>query len=310
MKNNKYFSSPFTIPLLNLAIEDYLFRKFKTSILFIYRNSPSVIIGRNQNPFIECNTSFLEEHSIPLVRRQSGGGTVVHDLGNTNFCLMMPRSEFTLRKGADLAARALNSLDIPAVVNEKRNDIFVGNKKVSGSAYRIINDRAFHHGTMLINSDLEFIKKCLQISDKKHLYRHNSITSVPSPITNLSEYSLTISHDLFCKALIKEFLGDENIIHLTEDINKHVVDFMSNNSTWEWKYGQTPDFTRHFILNPNITIILRCRRGVIEDISVEGLDEGIKQFLDNKILNTKYNELKRNLIKSDKNIARMIIDQL
>jgi lipoate-protein ligase A len=94
-------------------------------------------------------------------RRQSGGGTVYHDLGNTNYSIMMPRGEFDMRRSAQLVCDALRRhLDIPASLTN-RNDISVKERKVSGSAYRIIQHRAFHHGTMLIDCDLQRLHRYL-----------------------------------------------------------------------------------------------------------------------------------------------------
>jgi lipoate-protein ligase A len=64
----------------NLAIEEYLLRETKPDryILFLWRNKPCVVVGRNQNPFQECNLKYMNEHDIPLVRRRSGGGAVYH----------------------------------------------------------------------------------------------------------------------------------------------------------------------------------------------------------------------------------------
>lgn len=44
-------------------------------------NTPSVVIGRHQNPWLEVDVQYLEEKGINLVRRYSGGGAVYHDLG-------------------------------------------------------------------------------------------------------------------------------------------------------------------------------------------------------------------------------------
>lgn len=64
----------------NLAIEEWLLRETKPDryILYLWRNKPCVVVGRNQNPFQECNLRFMEENNIPLVRRRSGGGAVYH----------------------------------------------------------------------------------------------------------------------------------------------------------------------------------------------------------------------------------------
>lgn len=78
--NVECYISTYTDPFVNLAIEDYLFKTTDPEkyILYLWRNKPCVVVGRNQNPFKECNLQYMEENDIPLVRRRSGGGTVYH----------------------------------------------------------------------------------------------------------------------------------------------------------------------------------------------------------------------------------------
>ncbi|TEA26271.1 lipoyl protein ligase domain-containing protein, partial [Candidatus Schmidhempelia bombi] len=77
-------------PWFNLAVEDAIFRQVTPSqrILFLWRNNNTVVIGRAQNPWKECNTRKMEQDGIKLARRSSGGGAVFHDLGNTCFTFM------------------------------------------------------------------------------------------------------------------------------------------------------------------------------------------------------------------------------
>lgn len=74
----------------------------------------------------------------------------------------MPRAEFNRRTNAELVCRALHQLDIPAEVNE-RHDIVVQGQKVSGSAFKLVNNRAYHHGTMLIDSQLDLLRQVLNV---------------------------------------------------------------------------------------------------------------------------------------------------
>jgi lipoate-protein ligase A len=73
----------------------------------------------------------LEQANVPIVRRQSGGGTVYHDLGNMNYALIMPREAFKRSIGTNLLTRALRRLHVSAHVTE-RNDVAIDGHKVSG----------------------------------------------------------------------------------------------------------------------------------------------------------------------------------
>lgn len=75
---------------------------------------------------------------------------------------MMPRDQFHLARGAQLVVRALHQMDIPAASMSARHDVVVDGRKVSGSAYRLVAKRAFHHGTMLIDSDLTALRHVLE----------------------------------------------------------------------------------------------------------------------------------------------------
>lgn len=71
-------TSSTTDPFFNLATEEWLFRTFaeNEAILYLWRNEPTVFIGRNQNAWKECFVQRMEEDNIHLVRRYSGGGAV------------------------------------------------------------------------------------------------------------------------------------------------------------------------------------------------------------------------------------------
>ena len=52
------------------------------------------MIGRHQNPWTESNVPYLRENGINLARRNSGGGTVYHDMGNLNCTFFTRRSRY------------------------------------------------------------------------------------------------------------------------------------------------------------------------------------------------------------------------
>ena len=195
-------------PWFNLATEDWIFRDMDpdTHVLYLWRNSDTVVIGRFQNPWTECNTEKMEADSIKLARRQSGGGAVYHDLGNTNFTFMSSKKNYDKSVNNKIIISALEQFGISAYASG-RNDILVddheGAKKISGSAFKETKDRSFHHGTLLINADLTKLGQYLNPSKKK--LESKGIKSVRSRVANLTQFNSTLEHETLCKAIIEKF---------------------------------------------------------------------------------------------------------
>lgn len=277
--------SKLSSPFRNLAIEDFLFSKMPTqdgcNRLVFYTNSPCVVIGKNQNPWKEVNMPLLNSLDIPLVRRRSGGGTVVHDLGNVNYSFMTTKAKFDRFAFAHLVRDAVNSLPyrkFDLAVND-RGDITTTQQpdgisyKVSGSAYKLARGRSYHHGTMLLNLRLDILGQLLSWEPRLGVVDAlNSVSSVKSKVTNLG-----LSNDEFIAAVTRAFeqayglrqptevAGDTDYDHnelfgLTDfveafpsattvvvdenmELPQHVHDVEAELRLWDWQYGGTPKFT-------------------------------------------------------------------
>lgn len=238
-------------PWFNLATEDYIFREMDPDhhILFLWRNDNTVVIGRYQNPWAECDIRKMDEDNVKLARRQSGGGAVFHDLGNTNFTFMSSRSNYSKERNTDIIVRALKRFQIDAAASG-RNDIVVDGKKISGSAFKLSSDRAFHHGTLLINAELSRISNYLT-PDKKKL-QSKGIKSVKSRVANLNEFNPQINHGNLCQAIIEEFFQTyeekcepEILDHEKLKTIPHLQSYFDQMSDWNWRFGKTPDFAHH-----------------------------------------------------------------
>jgi lipoate---protein ligase len=200
-------------PYLNLSIEHFLLQNTHadSTVLFLYINRPCVVIGRNQNPWVEANLSLLKTgHVKPdLVRRRSGGGTVFHDEGNVNYSVICPTGKFDRDKHAEMVVRALKRLGIERARVNERHDIVMDSKegrqgparKISGSAYKLTRLRSLHHGTCLVQSKmLDMIGEFLKSPAKAYITARG-VDSVPSPIQNVG----VIQTDDFVKAVVEEF---------------------------------------------------------------------------------------------------------
>ena len=240
-------------PWFNLAVEECIFRQMPATqrVLFLWRNADTVVIGRAQNPWKECNTRRMEEDNVRLARRSSGGGAVFHDLGNTCFTFMAGKPEYDKSVSTAIVINALATLGIPASASG-RNDLVVataeGDRKISGSAYRETMDRGFHHGTLLLNADLSRLANYLN-PDKKKL-QAKGITSVRGRVANLNDLSPGITHAQVCAAVTQAFFdyyGEQAAAEvISPDAAPDLPGFaetFARQSSWEWNFGQAPAFT-------------------------------------------------------------------
>lgn len=239
-------------PAFNLATEDFIFRDMDPNIpvLFLWRNDKTVVIGRFQNPWTECHTEKMEADGITLVRRQSGGGAVYHDLGNTNFTFMTSSKTYDKELNSQIIIRALESFGFSAQ-RSGRNDIVIstadGEKKISGSAFKETKDRCFHHGTLLINADLTQLANYLNPHQKK--LTSKGIQSVRARVTNLSEINPEVTHEKLCQKIIEEFKhhygADTSVERLSREfLSSHpkMLEYFNKYSDWNWRFGETPQF--------------------------------------------------------------------
>ena len=190
-----------TDPYENLALEEALLDRVSPGelILYLWQNERTVVIGRNQNPWKECRTALLAEEGGRLARRLSGGGAVFHDLGNLNFTFLMAAEDYDLPRQLTVLERACQSLGIPAQ-RSGRNDLLADGRKFSGNAFYKHNGKAYHHGTLMVDVDLEKVQRYLSPSKAKLAAK--GVDSVRSRVVNLREFVPTLTVAQLAAALV------------------------------------------------------------------------------------------------------------
>lgn len=231
-KNPLVIISAIDDPYLNLAIEHHAFLEKPLNVessqrLVLYNNSKSIIIGKNQNPWKEINFKYLKEHGllskVNILRRYSGGGTVIHDKGNVNYSFMTTKSMFDRKSFSKIIVEELNEIyyceenqkrrgensiefgpKYPIMINE-RGDLVAFSEskqeyKISGSAYKVTKGKSLHHGTMLLNCDVSQFKKILNGRHEK-----DDAGKIKSEIVDRSVDSKRVK--------VRNLEMDENLFH-------------------------------------------------------------------------------------------------
>jgi len=241
--------SPSMDPAYNLAMEEFLLASRKESVLFFYRNDPCVVVGKNQNPWRECHPSKLLEQGIQVYRRVSGGGAVYHDPGNLNISISMSRHLYCEPDVFGWWLSALADLGLRAS-RRGRNAIEVSEKKVSGQAFCYKGSRVLHHGTLLLDANLERLQTVLTEPAIEGELDTHAIESEPAVVMNLG-----LDLETVCLAFRKNaaaiFESAEEEFTLPE---LPAAELNRLNSV-EWNFGRTPKFTyqgelvQHGLLN-------------------------------------------------------------
>lgn len=280
------YSTKANIPYNNFAIEEYLLDKqpeLKETILFIWQNDKSVIIGRNQDIYSECDLDFLKKNSILPARRKTGGGAVYHDLGNINFSFICSKEEYNRNLVTETICNCLKHLDIDAYASG-RNDIEVDGYKVSGHAFRSNDKSVLHHGTIMFDVDLYMMEKALHVEKGK--IARKGIKSVRSRVKNLVSFNNTLSLKELTDSLIEEFelvFGKAKDIDLDEEVVTKIASFYSGP---EWIYGDSIDsvFNKTFSFNwGEATISLKIVDGNLTKLSITSdslLPEELIKYVD------------------------------
>lgn len=276
-----FFLSTSHQPHYNLALEEYLLKNLTDDVIFLYRDAPSVIVGKHQNALAEINYRFLYENSIPLIRRISGGGTVYHDLGNLNFSFIQNGEEGNLvnfRKFIEPVAEFLGKLGVAATIGT-RNDILVEGLKVSGNAEHVYKKRTLHHGTLLISAGLTNLRSSLKIVPGK--YTDKAVKSVRSSVANLDGYipkscSVQEFQEQLAFFLVERFQADP--LRLNDDFQTIIQRLMEEKYLlWEWNYGYSPtyQFSNVFSIEEyRFSVSFPVEKGVIQKADVSGNCDG------------------------------------
>lgn len=275
-----------TNPSFNIALEEYLLKDSTQEIIMLYRNEPSIIIGKNQNALAEINFPWANKNRIPIIRRISGGGTVYHDLGNINFafiCNGQKNKLIDFERFTSPIISILQGMGLDAKF-EGHNDIRLKGKKISGNAEHGYRSRIMHHGTLLFSSKLDDLRSALKVNGS---YTDKAVASVPSSVTNIQDHlENNMSASEFMIALVKKLIDQEDceLAEISKSDKKAIQLLMDKKyNQWEWNLGASPNYTFHkgdikFSVSKGTVTESSIKSMIGKRHRIEALEEELKEY--------------------------------
>lgn len=267
--------NPSIDPYFNLAAEEYVLKNFTDDVFMLWRNDKSIIIGKYQNTAAEINLDFVKERDIKVVRRQTGGGAVFHDLGNINYTFIAPKDSGDFRTFSEPILQVLNKLGVPAKF-EGRNDLTIDGQKFSGNAQCIYQNRILHHGTLLFASEMDDLSAALKVNPLK--FKDKAVKSVRKRVTNISTHlphpmSVTEFIDTVMQYVSTRVQHAEFYTFSEDDLLKINKLRKEKYETWEWNFGISPKFDMGKQIRTqggNVEVTLAVEKGKISQLKIYG----------------------------------------
>jgi lipoate-protein ligase A len=170
-------------PAENLALDEALLEEVEENggdpvLRFWESDHLFVVLGRASSPTDDVHLAACQQDAIPVLRRASGGGTVVLGPGCLCYAFAIPlalhpalssirgTNQFILAR----MAKALHRWQ-PAVAFKGISDLAIGNLKISGNAQRRTREALLFHGTLLYGLQAGVVARYLKHPKRRPDYR-------------------------------------------------------------------------------------------------------------------------------------------
>jgi lipoate-protein ligase A len=314
---NYFYVSPSGDGWRNLAADEWFLDNLGPDelILYFYVNRNAVIIGRNQNPWKECDLAAMDRDGVQLVRRVTGGGAVFHDGGNLNFSFIAGAERYDQDRQFGLILSAVRSLGIPCEFSG-RNDLLADGRKFSGNAFCSRGGNRQHHGTLLVSADMTRLQNYLQVDPRK--LQAKGVSSVRSRVCNLSEFrpglTVPVLLDALRRAYAKDYGGYTDFAPTAEQ-SAGIEKYYAKHASWEWRIGATPAFdleieTRFPWGGVQLLLTLEDGRVAKADVFTDAMDVSLSDDVKSLLAGCRFGsrELSGALRRSDKQTIRDLAD--
>ncbi len=238
----KYLDLTLPTPEENLALDEALLDLCEDGheaemLRFWEPKDYFVVVGYSNRIETEVHLPACRENKIPVLRRPSGGGTVLQGPGCLNYALILkipdsgPLAHLTKTNDfiLDQHRMALEPVLKKKLTVQGTSDLTMEALKFSGNAQRRKKNSLLFHGTFLLNLDFSYVEKFLPLPSRKPAYRaeraHREF------LTNLN-----IEADKIKNALKKIWGAEEKLAEPPLEQMKDLVRTHYSNDLWNFKF--------------------------------------------------------------------------
>jgi lipoate-protein ligase A len=232
----------FPTPEQNLACDEALLHwceeRFKNEILRFWESRHYfAVLGYTRKVKLEVDLPSCQTHHIPVLRRCTGGGTVLQGPGCLNYSLILKVQDRAQLKGIaetntfimKSLKTALKPLVDPEIEIKGVSDLALGALKFSGNAQYRRRDFLLFHGTLLLGFDISLVEKFLSIPVKQPSYRQNR--SHERFLTNLN-----LPEGVIKRTLQKSWSATEELKDIPFDSIESLVQKRYAKDEWNFKF--------------------------------------------------------------------------
>jgi lipoate-protein ligase A len=159
----------------------------------------AVVLGSSCRLQQEVRADACQGDGIPLLRRCTGGGSVLLGPGCLSYAVVLSMDPPPLRDVTHSYAYILERVRTaltpiaPGLVRAAASDLAVGDSKVSGNSQRRKSAYLLHHGTILYQFDAARMGRYLHQPERQPAYRRNRdhagfVTNLDAPVAAIKAH--------------------------------------------------------------------------------------------------------------------------
>ena len=178
-----------------------------------------VVLGRSSPPDLEAKLDACRRQSVPVLRRSSGGGTILAGPGSLMYAVVLSLRLHPQLRAVDFAHRfvlqkmveTLRSI-VPDVAWAGTSDLVVPSSeagpllKFSGNALRVKRHHLLYHGTLLYDFKIDKLRGLLATPSRQPEYRDDRLHT--EFVTNVAASRADLERVLFTGWHATEPLAD------------------------------------------------------------------------------------------------------